>query len=52
MPFDSHKLCRLVENYPCLYNPNLADYSKKDVIERAWNEISFTMKESGEYHSL
>lgn len=47
MVFDSLKLCLLIENYPCLYDYNLPEYCRKDVLEKAWTEISLVMNESG-----
>ncbi|XP_067648047.1 uncharacterized protein [Eurosta solidaginis] len=40
---DATKFVQLVENYPCLYKNNLAEYSKKDVTERAWAAIGVEM---------
>lgn len=33
-----------IEQYPCLYNQTLSEYSRKDVVERAWNEVARQMK--------
>ncbi|RVE40767.1 hypothetical protein evm_014583, partial [Chilo suppressalis] len=33
------KFVQKVEEYPCLYNYKLTDYSRKDVTERAWSEV-------------
>ncbi|XP_017492051.1 PREDICTED: uncharacterized protein LOC108380189 [Rhagoletis zephyria] len=37
------KFVELIETYPCLYNNTLQEYSRKDVTERAWNEVSQQM---------
>ncbi|KAJ0175126.1 hypothetical protein K1T71_009267 [Dendrolimus kikuchii] len=33
-------LVNTIEKFPCLYNTNFNDYSKKDITDKAWNEIS------------
>ncbi|XP_037298029.1 uncharacterized protein LOC115444489 isoform X2 [Manduca sexta] len=33
------KLVREVKKYPCLYDYNVPDYGRKDVVEKAWLEI-------------
>jgi hypothetical protein len=33
------KLVQAVEKYPCLYNYKLSDYSRKDVVDKAWVEV-------------
>lgn len=41
------KLCRLVEQYPCMYDRSHPHYLKKDVVEQAWMEIASEMNDSG-----
>ena len=36
----SVKFVQLIENHQCLYNNTLQDYSRKDVTEKVWAEIS------------
>ncbi|CAH4036285.1 unnamed protein product [Pieris brassicae] len=31
---------RIIEQYPCLYDNRLAEYSRKDVTDQAWSEVS------------
>ncbi|XP_026750147.2 uncharacterized protein LOC113510811 [Galleria mellonella] len=33
-------LVKTIERFPCLYNYNLSDYSKKELTDRAWNEVA------------
>ncbi|XP_059061561.1 uncharacterized protein LOC131854461 [Achroia grisella] len=33
-------LVKSIEKFPCLYNYNLSDYSKKELTDRAWNEVA------------
>ncbi|CAG4959019.1 unnamed protein product [Colias eurytheme] len=30
----------IIEQYPCLYNNKLPEYSRKDITDRAWSEIA------------
>ncbi|XP_053956263.1 uncharacterized protein LOC128861910 [Anastrepha ludens] len=39
------KICRLVELYPCMYDRSHIHYMKKDVLDKAWDQIA---KEAGE----
>lgn len=39
---------RIIEEYPCLYNNKLAEYSRKDVTEKAWSEVAQKTNMSGE----
>lgn len=34
---------QIVEKHPCLYNNKLAEYSRKDIIEKTWSEIGLEM---------
>lgn len=43
------KFVQKVEEYPCLYNYKLTDYSRKDVIERAWSEVGKVFNLTGKY---
>ncbi|CAH2242102.1 jg2141 [Pararge aegeria aegeria] len=38
---------QLIEQYPCLYNNTLPDYSRKDVVDKAWGEVAETMQWTG-----
>lgn len=38
-----------VEKYPCLYNYVLPEYSRKDLTEKAWNEVGKIVKLTGVY---
>ncbi|ALC44582.1 CG3919 [Drosophila busckii] len=40
------KICRLVENYPCMYDRSHAFYMRKSHIEYAWEEIATEMNDS------
>ncbi|CAG9790912.1 unnamed protein product [Diatraea saccharalis] len=33
-------LVKSIEKFPCIYNYNCIDYSKKEVTDKAWNEIA------------
>ncbi|XP_076302142.1 uncharacterized protein LOC143220367 [Lasioglossum baleicum] len=35
---------QLIERYPCLYNHTLSEYAKKDITEKAWNEVANEIK--------
>ena len=40
-PFNNNeKLSELIKCYPCLYNKQDKDFFKKDIKQRAWNEIA------------
>ena len=39
------KLVQAVEKYPCLYNYKLSDYSRKDVVDKAWVEVGKEVNE-------
>ena len=41
------KLVSEVENYPCLYDFTLPEYSKRYIIEKAWTEVSQKLEMSG-----
>lgn len=41
-----------VEKWPVLYNYNLKGYSKKDVTEKAWNDVAEEMQLSGEFYKI
>lgn len=41
------KFVQAVEKYPCLYNHNLADYARKDITEKYWNNIATEMNWKG-----
>lgn len=43
------KLCRLVEQYPCMYDRSHPHYLKKDVVEQAWIEIATEMNDSSKF---
>lgn len=43
------KICRLVENYPCMYDRSHIHYSKKDVVDKAWVKIAKEMDDSSKY---
>lgn len=36
-----------VEKYPCLYNYNMKEYSKKDITEKAWVAVGNAVNLSG-----
>ncbi|XP_022117734.2 uncharacterized protein LOC110995070 [Pieris rapae] len=40
MAFCAVDFVRIIEQYPCLYNYTLAEYSRKDVTDQAWSEVS------------
>ncbi|KAM7355496.1 uncharacterized protein ACRADG_001527 [Cochliomyia hominivorax] len=40
------KICRLVEQYPCMYDRSHPHYLKKDVVDQAWIRISKEMNDS------
>ncbi|XP_043258307.1 uncharacterized protein LOC122400747 [Colletes gigas] len=35
---------QIIEQYPCLYNHTLPEYSKKDITEKAWKEVAIEME--------
>ncbi|XP_045763031.1 uncharacterized protein LOC123865875 [Maniola jurtina] len=35
---------QIIEQYPCLYNNTLPDYSRKDIVDKAWNEVAEAMQ--------
>jgi hypothetical protein len=39
------KLVQAVEKYPCLHNYKLSDYSRKDIVDKAWVEIGKEVNE-------
>lgn len=41
-----------VEKHPQLYNYNLPEYSRKDVVEKAWSEVGQQMKMTGMYENI
>ena len=41
-----------IEKHPVLFNYKLPEYSRKDVTERAWSEVSNKTQLSGMYTSL
>lgn len=45
-------LVQEIEKHPALYNFKLAEYSKKDITEKAWSEISSKISLSGTYFLL
>lgn len=45
------KICRLVEQYPCMYDRSHPSYLKKDVVDLAWIAISKEMNDSSKYTS-
>ena len=47
MADETLKFVQLIENYQCLYNNTLQEYSRKDVTEKAWSTIAREMKWSG-----
>lgn len=43
------KLVMEIEKHGCLYNYKLAEYSWKDITEKAWEEVSKNTNLSGKY---
>jgi hypothetical protein len=41
---------KTVEKYPCLYNYTLAEYSRRDLTERAWINVAKEMNYTGYYY--
>lgn len=41
------RFVQIIEKYPCLYNYNLSEYSRRDVTENAWSEIAKETKSTG-----
>lgn len=41
-----------VEKYPCLYNYNLPEYSRRDVTEKAWAAVAEQQNSTGTYHDV
>jgi hypothetical protein len=39
------KLVQVVEKYHCLYNYKLSNYSRKDVVDKAWVELGKEVNE-------
>ncbi|XP_066993194.2 uncharacterized protein [Anabrus simplex] len=40
------KLVQEVKKYPCLYNHTLDDYSKRNVVEAAWDQVALAMDDT------
>lgn len=38
---------KIIEQYPCLYNNKLTEYSRKDFTDRAWSEVAQKTNTSG-----
>lgn len=38
---------KVIEEYPCLYNNKLPEYSRKDVTDKAWLEVAQRTNTSG-----
>jgi hypothetical protein len=41
------KFVQEVENHPVLYNYNLLGYSRRDVTDKAWNEVANKVNMTG-----
>lgn len=41
------KICRLVEQHPCMYDRSHPSYMRKSHVDRAWEAISKEMNDSG-----
>lgn len=41
------KLVTEVKRYPCLYNSNLPEYTKRDVTDLAWVNVAKSLKDKG-----
>jgi hypothetical protein len=39
------KLVQAVGKYPCLYNYELSDYSRKNVVDKSWVEVGKEVNE-------
>lgn len=46
-PVFNVKFVQLVESKPCLWNSTLPEYSKKDEIQKAWQEVANETKDTG-----
>ena len=45
------KFVQEVEKYPCLYNYELSQYSRKDIKDSAWDNVGNEMNMSGMFLS-
>lgn len=52
MTDETIKFVQLIENYQCLYNNTLQEYSRKDVTEKAWSTIAKQMQWSSKLIKL
>lgn len=43
------KLVLEIEKHQCLYNNKLAEYTRKDITEKAWGEVAAKTKLSGKF---
>ena len=43
-------LCRLIKKHPCLYDANSSDYLKDRLADKAWSDISKTLKDTRKYY--
>lgn len=48
-PVFNIKFIEYIESKPCLWNSTLPTYSRKDEIQKAWQEVANETKDSGIY---
>lgn len=44
------KFIEIVERFPCIYDYNSEEYSRRETTEKAWSTISTEMNETGKIH--
>lgn len=47
MPYNL-KIIQAVEKHPCLYNYNLSEYSKREIVSAAWETVAKDVEDTGE----
>ena len=41
---------KVIEKHPCIWNYSLTEYSKRNLTEKAWANVSNEVKDSGKYN--
>lgn len=41
------RFVQIIEKFPCLYNYNISEYSRKDITEKAWSEVAEEINSTG-----
>lgn len=51
-PAFNARLVGTIEQYPCLYNYKMKEYSNRNTTDQAWTKVAQEMKETGNYTYL